>query len=45
MLESKLTSEEKIKFERDNGRFKLLKNIIILPIIVGIIGIHYVFYV
>ena len=41
MLESKLTSEEKIKFERDNGRFKLLKNIIILPIIVGIIGIYF----
>ena len=41
MLESKLTSEEKIKFERDNGRFKLLKNIIILPIIVGIVGIYF----
>ena len=41
MLENKLTSEEKIKFERDNGKFKLLKNIIILPIIVGIVGIYF----
>ena len=29
MLERKLTPEQKVKFERDNGRFKLLKNIII----------------
>ncbi len=40
ILKDKLTSEEKIKFQRDNGRFKLLKNIIILPIIIGIIGIY-----
>ena len=40
MLERKLTPEQKVKFERDNGRFKLLKNIIILPIIVGIVGIY-----
>ncbi len=41
MLERKLTPEQKVKFERDNGRFKLLKNIIILPIIVGIVGIYF----
>ena len=41
MLENKLTSEEKIKFERDNGKFKLLKNIIILPIIIAIVGIYF----
>lgn len=40
MLERKLTPEQKVKFERDNGRFKLLKNIIILPIIAGIVGIY-----
>ena len=41
MLENKLTSEEKIKFERDNGKFKLLKNIIILPIFIAIVGIYF----
>lgn len=41
ILKDKLTSEEKIKFQRDNGKFKLLKNIIILPIIITIVGIYF----
>lgn len=40
ILKDKLTSEEKIKFQRDNDKFKLLRNIIILLIVITIIGIY-----
>lgn len=35
-----LTSEQKIKFQRDNGKFRLLNNIVILPILTAILGIY-----
>lgn len=39
-VERTLTSEQKIKFQKDNGKFKLLNNIILLPIITSLIGIY-----
>lgn len=41
VIEKKLTQEQKVQFERDDGKFKLLKNIIILPIVTTIIGIYF----
>lgn len=35
-----LTPEQKIKFQRDNGKFKLLNNIVILPILTAILGVY-----
>lgn len=40
VIERKLTKEQKVQFERDDGKFKLLKNIFILPIVTAIIGIY-----
>ena len=40
VIEKKLTAEQKNEFERDDGKFKLLKNIIILPIVTAILGIY-----
>ena len=31
-LDQELTAEQKIKFQKDNGRFKLLNNIVLIPI-------------
>lgn len=39
-LEKELTAEQKVKFQRDNGKFKLLNNIVLLPIITSFIGIY-----
>ena len=39
-LEKELTAEQKVKFQRDNGKFKLLNNIVLLPIITSLIGIY-----
>lgn len=39
-LDKKLTSEQKVKFHRDDSKLKLLKNFIILPIIIAILGIY-----
>ena len=35
-----LTPEQKIKFQRDNGKFKILNNIVILPILTAILGVY-----
>lgn len=35
-----LTAEQKIKFQRDNGKFRLLNNIVILPILTAILGVY-----
>ena len=40
VIDKKLTQEQKLEFERDDGKFKLLKNIIILPIVTAILGIY-----
>lgn len=40
VIDKKLTQEQKIEFERDDGKFKLFKNIIILPIVTAILGIY-----
>jgi len=32
-LDKLLTSEQKNKFHRDNGKFRLLNNIVLIPII------------
>lgn len=39
-LEKTLTSEQKIKFQRDNGKFKLLNNMVLIPIITTLLGIY-----
>lgn len=39
-LEKLLTSEQKVKFHRDNGKFRLLNNIVLIPIIFSLIGIY-----
>ncbi len=39
-VEKSLTSEQKVKFQRDNGKFKLLNNIVLIPIIMSLIGIY-----
>lgn len=39
-VEKTLTSEQKVRFQRDNGKFKLLNNIVLLPIIMSLIGIY-----
>lgn len=41
MLESKLTKEQKSKFHRDVGKYKLIRNIVVLPIATTIIGIYF----
>lgn len=40
VIDKKLTQEQKLEFERDDGKFKLVKNIIILPIVTAILGIY-----
>lgn len=40
IIDKELTSEQKAKFERDNGKFRLLKNIVILPVILTIFGFY-----
>jgi len=39
-LDKLLTSEQKNKFHRDNGKFRLLNNIVLIPIILSLIGIY-----
>lgn len=39
-VEKILTREQKIKFQKDNGKFKILNNIVLLPIITSLIGIY-----
>lgn len=39
-VEKTLTKEQKVKFQRDNGKFKILNNIVILPVITVILGIY-----
>ena len=39
-VEKILTREQKIKFQKDNGKFKILNNIVLLPIITSSIGIY-----
>ncbi len=39
-VEKTLTREQKVKFQRDNGKFKLLNNIVILPVITVLLGIY-----
>ncbi len=39
-VEQKLTSEQKVRFQRDNGKFRLLENIVIIPVITTILGIY-----
>lgn len=41
MLNKKLSSEEKIKFQRENGKFKVLQNLVIIPILTALIGIYF----
>ncbi len=41
LLDKKLTTEQKVKFERYNGKFKVLNNLIILPIATAILGIYF----
>ena len=40
IIDRKLTSEQKSRFQSDNGKFKLLKNIVIVPIVTAIVGIY-----
>lgn len=40
ILDKKLTKEQKTKFQRDNGKLKILKNIVLLPIASAIFGIY-----
>ena len=40
MLDQKLTSEEKMRLKRDNGKFKLLRNLGFIPVIIAIFGIY-----
>lgn len=39
LLDKKLTPQQKSKYERDNGKFKMLNILIILPIVTTILGI------
>ncbi len=39
-LDQELTAEQKIKFQKDNGRFKLLNNIVLIPIATALLGIY-----
>lgn len=39
-LEKELTTEQKVKFQKDNGKFKLLNNIVLLPIATSLIGVY-----
>ena len=39
LLDKKLTPQQKSKYERDNGKFKILNILIILPIVTTILGI------
>lgn len=39
LLDKKLTPKQKSKFERDNGKFKMLNILIILPIITTVLGV------
>ena len=39
-VEKTLTREQKVKFQRDNGKSKLLNNIVILPVITVLLGIY-----
>ena len=40
IIDKALTSEQKSRFQSDNGKFKILKNIVILPIVTAILGIY-----
>ena len=35
-----LTKEQKTKFQIDNGKFKILNNIVLLPVITALLGIY-----
>lgn len=39
-IENMLTPEQKANFQKDNGKFKLLNSIVLLPIVTSIIGIY-----
>lgn len=39
-IDRTLTPEQKIKFQRDNGKFRILNNIVILPILTAILGVY-----
>lgn len=39
LLDKKLTKEQKMRFKRDNGKFKVLNTLIILPVITAILGV------
>ena len=40
LIGKKLTAEQKYKFQRDNGKMRLINNIVIIPIVTAIIGIY-----
>ncbi len=40
VIRKKLTAEQKVEFQKDNGKFKLLNNLIIIPIITMIVGFY-----
>ena len=39
-IEKMLTPEQKANFQKDNGKFKLMNSIVLLPIVTSILGIY-----